>query len=331
MATLPNGQPTLLDAAALTTDSGAPVAIAELLHETNPAFDDIPMVEANSTTGHKIAARQSLPEAFRRRVNQGIKPTASGFGSIVESPGMYNALGQIDDKLMQLAVDKNRFRFTQNKGHIEALGQQFFNDLFYGDQTVTPESFLGIAPRYDSLAAAERTSVQILDAGGSANLASIYLVGWGEGSVTGFYPKGTQAGIQHRPFDLAMVSDGNGGQYAGWQDWFDLNSGLAVEDYRNIVRIANINVDALTTDGATGAKLIELMTIATEQLNNPNGLNPVFYAPRIISTYLRLQITNHKNVFLSQEEVAGKKVTAFDGKPVRRVDALSVNETRVVA
>lgn len=336
MAILANGQPTLADAAALYTDSGAAVAIAELLEQTNPAFNDIPWEEANSTTGHKVSARQKLPETYLRRINQGIKPSKSGYGSVLESAGLFNALGQVDSKLVELAVDKARFRFMENKGHIESMGQRFFQSLFYGDPNVTPEDFLGIAPRYASLAAADRTAVQIIDAGGTgSDLCSIYLVGWGENSVMAFYPKGTSAGIKHTPLPQSMIDDGAGGKYLGYEDWFDLNAGLAVKDYRNIVRIANIDVSDLQAGtpqaGITaGAKLIDLMTMATEQLNNRYSLNPVFYVPRIISTYLRLQIVNKGNVWLSTKEIAGEGVTSFDGIPVRRTDALALNETRVV-
>ena len=72
------------------------------------------------------------------------------------------------------------------------------------------------------------------------------------------------------------------------------------------------------------------MTVALEQLNNPNGLNPVFYVPRVVSTYMRLQVVNKGNVWLSTREIAGQKVTTFDIAPVRRMDAISLNETRVV-
>lgn len=337
MAILPNGQPTLADAAALTTDSGAAVTIAEVLEQTNPAFNDIPFTEANSTTGHKVSARQKLPETFLRRINQGIKPSKSGYGSILEAAGLFNALGQVDAKLVELAVDKARFRFMENKGHIESMGLRFFQSLFYGDPNVTPEDFLGIAPRYASLAAADRTAVQVINAGGTgSDLTSIYLVGWGEGSVEAFYPKGTQAGIKHTPLPQSMLDDGEGGKYLGYEDWFDLNAGLAVSDYRNIVRIANIDVSVLQAGtpqaGITaGANLVNLMTIAAEQLNNPSGLNPVFYAPRVISTFMRLQTANKGNVWLSQKEVAGSKVTAFDDMPIRRTDAISLNETQVIA
>lgn len=330
MPTLPNGQPTLADASATHTEDGRPLPVAELLHKTNPAMNDIPFIEANSATGHKISARQSLPETFKRRINRGIKPTKSSFGSVIEGFGLFSGLGTVDSKLVDLQKDKARFRMLENKGHIESMGQSFFQSLFYGDHLVTPEDFLGIAPRYDSLLGTDRTSVQIIDAGGSGGgQTSIYLVGWGEGSVYCTYPQGSRAGIVHKDMGEELVDDGEGGKYPALRDWFELDAGLAIEDYRNIVRIANINASALTTDGSTGAKLIDLMVAAIESLNNPEGLSPVFYMPRVIRQYLRQQITNKSNVWLSMKEVAGEKVVSFDGYTVRRVDAISENESEV--
>jgi len=336
MATLPNGQPTLADAAAQFGDDGRALPIAELLHKTNPALNDIPFEEANSTTGHKISARQKLPETFLRRINGGVKPSKSGYGSILEGAGLFAALGQVDSKLLQIAGDKATFRLNENKGHIESMGQRFMQSMFYGDPQVIPEDFLGVAPRLDSLAAGSNTSMQILDAGGTGtDLTSIYLVGWGAGSVMGFYPHGSQAGIVHKDMGEELVDDSEGGKYPAMRDWFELDAGIAVYDYRNIVRIANIDVSDLSsregaTVGAGGANLIDLMVIAGEMMNSED-LNPVFYAPRIISTYMRLQISNKANVWLGMKEVAGQRVTAFDGSTVRRTDAISLNETRVIA
>jgi hypothetical protein len=330
MATLPNGQPTLADVSAQFGSDGKPLPLAELLHKTNPGFNDIPFVEANSQTGHKTSARQALPETFLRRINQGIAPTKSSYGTVMESAGLFAAMGQVDRKLLDLAGDKARFRMNENRGHIESMGQKFFTTLLYGDPLVTPEEFLGIAPRYDSLATAQSTAVQIIDAGGNdTDLTSIYLVGWGEGSVQAFYPKGSKAGIIHTPYEERLVTDEDGLQYPAVQDWFELDAGLAVEDYRNIVRIANIDISLLEADASAGADLINLMVMALESLNNREGLNPVFYVPRVVSSYLRMQITNKSNVWLSTGEVAGQKVTSFDNATVRRMDAILLNESRV--
>jgi hypothetical protein len=330
MATLANGQPTLLDASTQFTSDGKPLPIAELLHKTNPALNDIPWEMANSSSGHIISARQQLPPTALRRINGGVPPTKSQYGTIVESMGLFSALGQVDSKLVELAGDKARFRMNENEGHMESMGQRFFQSLFYGDTDVTQEEFLGLSPRFDSLNAANNTSMQILDAGGNdTDLTSIWLVGWGSRSVMGIYPKGSQAGIVHKDMGEELVSDGAGGQYPALRDWFELDAGLAVYDYRNIVRIANIDLSALTADASAGAKLIDLMTLAVEGLNGRAGLNPVFYVPRKVRAYLRLQIKNKSNVWLSLREVAGEQVESFDGIPVRRVDSLALNEARI--
>lgn len=330
MATYGNTQPTLLDASKQFGENGAPLPIAELLHKTNPMFDDIPFEEANSTSGHLISARTGLPAVAWRKLNGGVAPTKSNYGSVTESFGLLNALGQVDKKLVDLSNNPARFRVNQNIGHIEAMGQEFASTLMYGDTTTTPEKFLGLSPRFADLSGPTNAS-QIIDAAGNdTDLSSIWLVGWGEQSVMGIYPKGSTAGIQHKDYGEELVSDGNGGQYPALRDWFEFNGGIAVYDWRNIVRIANVELSALTVDAATGPKLINLMVEAIEQMNRVEGLNPVFYMPRKLRTYLRTQITSKANVWLSMDEVAGKSVLSFDGIPVRRVDALSATETRVV-
>jgi hypothetical protein len=95
------------------------------------------------------------------------------------------------------------------------------------------------------------------------------------------------------------------------------------------VRIANIDRSDLTKDQSTGADLQDLFVQATERVQSLNG-KPVFYAPRNIRSMLRRQMVNKKNAFLSWDEIGGKFVLNFDGIPIRRVDALNVNEARVV-
>ncbi len=67
-----------------------------------------------------------------------------------------------------------------------------------------------------------------------------------------------------------------------------------------------------------------------ERIATPSSVRLAIYTSRDISTMLRLQLTNKSNVWLSQDEVAGRKVTTFDGIPVRRVDRLLNTEARLV-
>ncbi len=328
MATVGNTYPTLLDVSKNFSPDGQPLPIAELLHETNEILDDIPWQEANSTNGHKISARAGLPESTFRKLNAGVAPSKSDYQDITESMGMLSALGKIDKKLADLSPNVAEFRMRENKGHIESMNQTFSDALIYGDTDVNPERFLGLAPRFDDTGAGN--GAQIIDGGGASSTnCSIWLVGWGDMGAYGIYPKGSQAGLVHKDMGVELVSDGNGGEFPAYRDWFEWDCGVAVKDWRNIVRVANVDVETLTKDAQAGADLIDLMVQVCEQINSPSSVRLAFYVPRTIRSYLRRQITNRSNVWLSQEEVAGRKVVAFDGIPVRRLDSLLETESAI--
>lgn len=327
MATVGNTLPTLLDVSKQFGENGQPLPIAELLHETNPILDDIPFIEANGTTGHKISARSGLPAVAWRKLNGGVPATKSDFADVTESMGMLSALGKADKTLVEMSGNPAKFRLNQNVGHIEAMGQEFASTLVYGDTATAAEKFLGILPRFDDTTAGNGEQI-ILGGGAGSDNCSILLVGWGAGGATGIYPKGSQAGLQHKDYGEELVQDASGNEFPAYRDWFEWKGGIAVEDWRNIVRIANVDVSELTKTGSTGADLIDLMVQATEQVN-AQGLNYVFYMPRLIRSFLRRQIMNRSNLYLSIEEVAGKKVVAFDGIPCRRIDAMLTTETAI--
>jgi hypothetical protein len=72
------------------------------------------------------------------------------------------------------------------------------------------------------------------------------------------------------------------------------------------------------------------MIQAVETIQDTAGVNPKFYMPRIIRQYLRRQLNDTKNTFLSMEDAAGQKVMAFGEVEVKRLDAMNVAEARVV-
>jgi hypothetical protein len=104
---------------------------------------------------------------------------------------------------------------------------------------------------------------------------------------------------------------------------------LSGEDYRYAARAANISRSLLTKDMSTGADLQDVFIQLAERVQNTNG-RAAFYAPRTVTGYLRRQLVNKKNGFLSWDEIGGRKVLNFDGIPIRRVDAMNVQEARVV-
>jgi hypothetical protein len=331
MATLGQNYPTLLEISKEFGVNGEPLPVAEVLTQENEALDDIPWFEANSTGGHRISVNSGLPTAVYRKLNAGILPSKGQSTDLTESMGSLTSLGKIDKLLADLSGNSAVYRARKNRRHMEAMNQTFMQTVLYGDTSVSPEQFLGLMPRYSDIGAGSpENSRNIIDAGGTGtDNMSIVLVGWGAGSVYGIYPKGSRAGLVHDDYgvELCLAPDGVG-ELPMYRDWFEWNGGIAVEDWRNIVRIANIDSSDLTKNAATGADLIDLM-IQAEELVGTGG-NLVWYVPGRVRSFLRRQMLNKSNVYVTADNIAGRRVTLFDGIPVRKIDRMLTTEARVV-
>lgn len=330
MSTLSTLNPTLADLAArMTPDGKIDPMIIEMLAETNEVLEDMVQIEANGFTEHKTTARSGLPSGTWRKLNYGVQPEKSRTVPVKDSMGMLETYAQVDKALADLNGNSASWRLSEEQGFIEGLSQTMASTMFYGDSSLDPEKFMGLAPRYSSLSA--ENAINIIDAGGTgSDNASVWLVCWGSSTCHGIYPKGSQAGLQMRDLGEDTLTDAAGGLYQGLRSHFKWDLGLTLRDWRYVVRIANIDVSDLTKNAASGADLIDLMTQAVELPPSIVG-RPAFYMPRKIRSFLRRQIANKvASSSLTMEDVAGKKVVTFDGIPCRRVDKLLTTEARVV-
>lgn len=331
MAVLAVNNPTLMDLAKRTDPDGRISTIIELLNQDNGILDDMSWVEGNLPTGHRTTVRTGLPAPTWRKLYGGVQPTKSTTRQITDNTGMLEAYAEIDKALADLNGNTSAFRLSEDKAHIEGMMQEMTQTIFYGNEGTEPEAFTGLAPRYNSLSA--ENGQQIIDAGGTgSDNTSIWLVVWDTDKVHGIIPKGSTAGLQHK--DLGEVTienvDGSGGRMQAYRSHYRWDAGLTVRDWRFVVRIANIDKSLLTADVSTGANITDLMVQAIERVQGLNG-RPVFYTNRSIRSILRRQmIEKVKNSTLTMEDLAGKRIPAFDGIPIRRVDALATDEARVV-
>lgn len=341
MAVLGVAVPTLVDVLGTLNPDGSQADIAEVLNKTNPLLSDMPFYEANLPTGHRVTTRASLPQPNYRALNEGVPLTKSTATQWDEPCAMLEDFSQVDRKLAMLSGNVNAYRLKEAKPHMEGMNQTMTRSVVYGNTLANPKEFTGILPRYNSKSGV--TGGQVIDAGGTgSNLRSIMLVGWGEGTVYGVYPKGTIGGLQHEDATSpsgtqipntppAMVlRDASGNAYMGYMDHWEWNTGLVVEDWRYVVRIANIDISTLTVNHASGAYLQDLMIQALETIQDTAGVNPKFYMPRILRQWMRRQLNDTKNSFLSMEDSAGTKVMAFGEVEVKRLDAMNVAEARVI-
>lgn len=330
MPTLNTNDLSLLEITKRTDPNGSASAIAELLSQSNDVLEDLPFIEGNLPTGHRTTVRTGLPSVAWRKLNGGIPRGKSRTAQIDEAVGMLEAFGQVDVDLALLNGNTAAYRMQENKAFMEAMNQEMAATLFYGDSATAPEEFLGLSARFNDLSA--DNGENIIDAAGAgSDNTSIWLVGWGDNSIHGIYPKGSTAGLYHEDLGKDRVVDADGNYYMAYLDHYQWKCGIALRDWRYVVRIANIDRSDLTKDASAGADLVNLMTRALEQIYSLSGVRPAFYVNRTIRSILRQQIVAKTvNSTLTMENVAGKEVLAFAGVPVRRTDALNNAEARVV-
>lgn len=331
MATIGGTSYTLLDVAKSLDPNGNAGDVAELLTQGNEILEDAPWFEGNLPTGHRIQQRTGLPAVYYRKMNAGTPASKATRVQIDEACGEMTALCQIDKSIAELNGNSVQFRMKESIPFLEAMNQRFATSLFYSDVKVNGEEILGLAPRYSSLAAANGTN--IIDAGGTgSNNTSLWLVGWGPHSVYGIYPKASKAGIEfNKGMDDDWLFDANNNRFRGYIDDYKWQNGLALEDWRYVVRIANIDVNTLTKNAATGADLWDLVAIAVERIQSLTGVTPRFYGNRTLSSFFRRQqVAKVANSTLDTVEVGGRKVMSLAEVPFRRCDALLNTEARVV-
>lgn len=330
MAIIGSNAVTLADWAKRLDPNGKVDKIVEILNQQNEVLEDMLWVQGNLPTGHKTTVRTGLPAVAWRMLNYGVKPGKSHTKQITDTCGMLESYCEIDKKLADLNGNNSQFMLSESWAYLEAMNQEMAKTLFYGDTSLFPAKFIGLAPRYSRLtreaADQEDSSDYVINAGGTGSkCTSLWLVVWGDVGLHGVFPKGSKGGLQQENKGQVTLEDPEGGRYEGYRVHFSWDCGLTVRDFRQTVRIANIDTTKLATTDIVGY-LVE----ALEKVHNLKAGKPVIYGNKTVLTALRQQIRKSDNVHLSLDTVAGKRVLSFDGVPVRRVDALVNTETALV-
>ena len=309
--------------------------IVEMMNTTNAILDDMIFVEGNLPTGHKTTIRTGLPEATWRLLNYGVSTGKSETKQVTDVCGMLETYSEVDKDLVKLSKDQAAFRLSEDRAFIEGMNQQMATTLFYGDTLTNPERFLGLSPRFAAYSADEDLiGSHVVKAGGSGtDNTSMWLVGWGENTVHGIFPQGSQAGLQHQDLGEVTLFDAAGGKYQGYRTHYKWDCGLCVRDWRYIARVCNIDVSALATagTGSDSSAALELYMLDAMEMIPSEGLgNLVWYCNRTVRTALWKRLLSKSNTLLSLEDWKnGKRILSLMGIPIRRCDALLNSESLV--
>lgn len=350
MATLPTkaGAVTLTDFAKSIDPDGSVANVIELLNQVNPALLDIPWKEGNLPTGHQTTLRTSIPSGTWRRLYRGVPASKSGRAQVVDTVAMLEGRSEVDVDVAKLNGNTAAFRLSEAEAHVEGMNQDFMEALFYGNAAIEPEKFTGLAPRYNTLDPLQPISANVLNGGGvGTDNTSIYLVVWGENTVSGIYPKGSTAGLEHQDLGEIDAFDENQSRYRAYADLWKWKVGLSVRDWRYVVRIANVDVSDLKAMTGTqletaATNIVNLMTRALGAIPMPGKGTAVFYANRSVLSVLPLMAKKAAQNVLAVESGTnqfgdigpgwlGAGGLRFLGVPVRTTDALLNTEAAVTA
>ena len=350
MAYTVSNVPTLLDLGNISDADGKVTSVIEILNETNEVLAEMSWKEGNLPTGHRTTIRTGLPSPTWRKLYGFVQPTKGVTAQVTEQCGMLEAFAEVDCALADLNGNTAAFRLSEDRAHIEGMNQEMTNTIFYGDDD--DAAFVGLTPRYNSLTG-NQNSDNVIDgkdslSGSSASgaatdtLNSIWLICWGDNTVQGIVPKASKAGLQVNDLgkkliqgthDTSTNAEASPGRMMAYVSHYRWDAGISVRDWRYAVRIANIPVNkgvgAVTVNPAWST-LPELMHAAMDRIPNMQGGRCAWYMSRLSRQVLRQSLSRlTSESSLEMMDVGGKKVQAFMGIPMRRVDQLSQDETLI--
>lgn len=323
---------TLLDYAKREKPGGGIGDIIEVLAASNPIIADANVLEGNLPTGHRSIQRATQPSGTWRLLNYGVLPEKSTTVQRDDVCGMLEAYSQVDVDVASLGGNEAAFRASEDDAFVMGMNSTAATAIFYGNQGKNPEQIQGLSPRYNSTSGDYAS--QIINAGGAqGDNTSMWLITWGPKTCTLIYPKGSKAGLTSEDMGKQLVTDSNKLVYTAYVTKFQWKLGLALLDYRYVIRICNIDVSDLTSDASgSSTDLLDKMTdayYARPTVDLGKMAKTFLYCNKTIAKYLHKQAQNKANVNLTIDSPAGKPIVSFLDAPIRVCDNIISLEAMV--
>lgn len=337
---LANTSPTLVDVAKRTDPSGAILPVVEALQQKNAFLQSMSWKVGNTDSGHRVAARNSLPSITWVRLNDFIAPGKSTTDTYEENCGQMESLSSIDTRVADLNGNAMAFRASEDDAFLASMTNTLESAFFYETTAANPERILGLAPRLGATTSKYGAQILKADAGASgANQASFWFVGWGDRTVYGITPRGQASGLSMEDKGAVRTQDvATGNVMYKYETMFRWRCGLCVEDYRYVVRVANIDMVRIAASGTLNSDLVDILIQAYYQLFDPSAARVAAYCDRKVGAFLHRQATNKvANSALSIDPaptvgspgIFGRPIVRVLGIPIYVTDALTNTEALV--
>lgn len=340
--------PNIYDVSSRMDPKGDIPVIAEMLSQHNDYRSDMPMKEANGFTFHEEVFRTSIPAGSWRQYNQGVPYGKSTTAKFRVGMAMLADWSQVDRSLARHSGNEAKFRESEDVAFLEGMSQTVAETFVYGNTATNPAQFMGIAPFYNTINTANaQNAVNVIDGGGTGSSnTSLYLLGWGEETIFGLYPRGSKAGLNWEDQGTVVPAfDSLGNRFPAYTSYFEEEIGLCPKDWRYGGRIANLDTTAAGLAGSSPPDLFALTrkllmnlptagsTTGISTTDAPHGdpsVRIVMYMDRTLRYWFDIQAIRNRNVLLPPDQSAGRAWTMYDGKPLKIIDQIVNTELRVV-
>lgn len=305
----------------------------EILNQTNEYYADMPFTECNEGSSHVHLIDASVSPGTWRRFNSGITAVSNESLQVRDTCGWMESRAECDKILARRSGDISVFRGRQDRRTLQGMNQQLAQTTFYGDTRDNPLGFFGFAPRYDVVGnptdkpnANTFGMTHVLDCGGTTadKQTSIWLIGWGvDVGAFGIYPTtAPNAGIETEDHGEIDLRDANGKVFRGYATTHRVQQGIAVADWRYVVRICNIEVSS-ALDAAAVDQLCDDMIDATFAIPDLKMVRAVFYMNRTVLARLHKAASRKENVNLDFKDLYGvKNQLNISNIPIKQCDAI---------
>ena len=306
----------------------------DLMTQRNGFFSQIPWRQGMLLDGDIVFMRTGLPNNGTAQwsvLNQGIAASKDTFSAAQFKAGQLADKTEVDKRLATLSGEGGLqiLRAREAGAMITKLTQNATYAMIYESIANGPERIQDLQTYYNTLQTSVALSAANVVSGGGATAlgqSSMYLLTKDLGFY-GFVPKNTTLGLMRDDVGTTEVTDANG-SYTAFREYFYWNLGLAIPDWRQNGRIANIDTAALRSGSPA-----DLVGLAEDLTSKPTADGQRFWiAPRNIVLHLRKQARKSVQLGggLTFENYQGMPILMLHGYPVIQEDQMSSAEAVVV-
>lgn len=260
MAALTADSPTIIDIDVAKDPKGNALRAANLMAQVTPLDNMLNYVPCNGGTRHKVGQVVTEPGTSVRARNEGVVATKEERVAHEEGFCDFHQWGKVDVAVAEDMGNIEMERAKRVRSGFAAIARKKEYTTIYGSKAGSAgKEFDGLQVRFNAI------GQNVITAGGTANLASLYLFDASPETVYFIYPENGRKGMRHRAWPMQIEpSQGGvaGANMACFKDEMWQEVGLAVEDPRCVQRIANINTAHFTALSDT-----QLPTIYTTVLD----------------------------------------------------------------